>query len=405
GIGAVQVWFNWGADINVGQMEVMQRVTQILNNLPPGILQPFIVKFDVSNIPAAFVTVSGGNLDERGLYDLAFNTIAPQIEQLPNVAAATVEVVDALRRALPRMIGIPPGVKLGISFDQSVYIRQSIKNLIDQAIEGSVLAAAVILVFLRSVTSTLIISVAIPLSVLVTFITLYFTGQTLNIMTMGGLALGIGRLVDDSIVELENIQRHLNIGQSRWEAVLEAAREVAMPIFASTVTTVIVFLPIFFLVGIAKLLFIPLVFTITIALFTSFFVSRTVTPALCYKFVKPEHEAIRSLPAWLARFFEWSRDQYERLDAGYQELLAWALTHRRTLIVTVVLVFFGSLALVPLIGSEFIPVTDESQFRIFVRAPVGQRVGKPEQQVAEIERVLRETIKPSELDTVVSSIG
>ena len=523
GIGAVQVWFNWGADINVGQMEVMQRVTQILNQLPPGILQPFIVKFDVSNIPVAFVTVAGGNLDERALYDLAFNTIAPQVEQLPNVAAATVEggkvrqininldpallqgrglsildvvkavkasnlilpsgdlkagnldynvftnnqfktvepindvivkatpegtpvrvkdlgtvtdssdiqtnivrtdgrrsvylrvnkqpnantveVVDALRKAMPKMIGIPPGVKLGVSFDQSVYIRQSIKNLIDQAVEGSLLAAVVILLFLRNVTSTLIILVAIPLSVLVTFITLYFTGQTLNIMTLGGLALGIGRLVDDSIVELENIQRHLNTGQSRWEAVLEAAREVAMPIFASTVTTVVVFLPILFLVGIAKLLFIPLVFTITIALFTSFFVSRTVTPALCYKFVKPELEAQRSLPSWLARFMEWSRTQYERLDTRYQELLTWALAHRRTLIGTVVVIFVGSLALVPLIGSEFIPITDESQFRIIVRAPVGQRVEKTEQQVAEIERVLRETIKPSELDTVVSSVG
>src|SRR3989442_1193795 len=420
GIGAVQVWFNWGADINVGQMEVMQRVTQILNQLPSGILQPFIVKFDVSNIPAAFVTVSGGNLDERGLYDLAFNTIAPQVEQLPNVAAATVEggkvrqininldpamlqarglsildvvkavkasnlilpsgdlkagnldynvftnnqfktvepindvivkatpegtpvrvkdlgtvtdssdiqtnivrtdgqrsvylrvnkqpiantveVVDALRRALPKMIGVPPGVKLGVSFDQSVYIRQSIKNLIDQAIEGSVLAAAVILVFLRNVTSTLI-------------------------------------------------------------------------------------------------------FTITIALFTSFFVSRTVTPALCYKFVKPEREAQRSLPDWLAQFLEWSRGKYETMDTGYQMLLTWSLSHRRTLIGTVVLVFVGSLALGPLIGSEFIPITDESQFRIIVRAPVGQRVEKTEQQVAEIERDLRETIKPQELETVVSSVG
>ena len=523
GIGAVQVWFNWGADINTGQMEVMQRVTQILNQLPPGILQPFIVKFDVSNIPAAFVTVAGGDLDERALYDLAFNTIAPQLEQLPNVAAATVEggkvrqininldpallharglsildvvkavkasnlilpsgdikagnldynvftnnqfktvepindvivkataegtpvrvrdlgtvtdssdiqtnivrtdgrrsvylrvnkqpaantveVVDALRKVLPKMIGIPPGVKLGVSFDQSVYIRQSITNLIHQAVEGSILAAAVIFVFLRNFRSTMIISVAIQLSVLVTFITLYFTGQTLNIMTMGGLALGIGRLVDDSIVELENIQRHLNTGQSRWEAVLEAASEVAMPIFASTVTTVVVFLPILFLVGIAKLLFIPLVATITIALFTSFFISRTVTPALCYKFVKPEREAIRSMPPSLARFLEWSRAQYERLDVRYQELLTWTLAHRGRLIITVLVLFVGSLMLVPFLGSEFIPVTDESQFRIIVRAPVGQRVEKTEQQVAEIERVLRETISPAELDTVVSSVG
>jgi len=523
GLGAIQIWFNWGADINVGQMEVMQRVTQILNSLPPGILQPFIVKFDLSNIPVAVVTVAGGNLDERALYDLAFNTIAPQIEQLPNVAAATVEggkirqinlnldpgllkarglsildvvkavkasnlilpsgdlkagnldynvftnnqfktvepmndvivkvdqlgnpvrvrdlgtvtdssdiqtnivrndgqrgvylrvnkqpnantvqVVDALRAALPKMMGIPAGVTLGVSFDQSIYIRQSISNLMEQALHGSLLAAAIILVFLRNLTSTLIISVAIPLSILVTFIMLYFTGQTLNVFTLGGLALGVGRLVDDSIVELENIQRHLNTGQSRWEAVLEAAREVAMPIFASTVTTVVVFLPILFVVGIAKLLFIPLTFTIAIALFTSFFVSRTVTPALCYKFVKPEREAQQSMPAWWIRLMEWSRARYEAMDAGYQQLLSWALAHRRLLIGSILALFAASLALLPLIGTEFISVTDESQFRIYVRAPVAQRLEKTERQIAEIERVLRENIPPEELDTVVSSTG
>jgi len=523
GIGAVQIWFNWGTDINVGQMEVMQRITQILNTLPPGILQPFVVKFDVSNIPVAFVTVSGGNLDERALYDMAFNIIAPQIEQIANVAAATVEggkvrqininldpalltarglsildvvrsvkasnlilpsgdlkagnldynvftnnqftavepindvivkvnaqgnpvrvrdlgtvtdssdiqtnivrtdgqrsvylrvnkqpaantveVVNALRRALPKMVGMPPGVQLGVSFDQSVYIRLAIKNLMEQALEGSLLAAAIILVFLRNLTSTLIISVAIPLSILVTFIVLYFTGQTLNVFTLGGLALGVGRLVDDSIVELENIQRHLNTGQQRWDALLEAAREVAMPIFASTVTTVVVFLPIFFVVGIAKLLLIPLTLTIAIALFTSFFVSRTVTPALCFKYLKPEQEAHRSMPDWWRRFMNWSRGRYEAIDDRYQQMLSWALTHRRVLIGSVIMIFVGSLALVPAIGTEFIPVTDESQFRIVVRAPVGQRVEKTEQQVMEIERVLRETIRPDELETIVSSTG
>jgi multidrug efflux pump subunit AcrB len=523
GIGAVQIWFNWGADINVGQMEVMQRITQILNSLPPGILQPFIVKFDVSNIPVAFVTVSGNDLDERALYDLAFNTIAPQIEQIANVAAATVEggkvrqininldpallqarglsildvvktvkaanlilpsgdikagnldynvftnnqfktvepiadvvvkidqrgnpvrvrdlatvsdssdiqtnivrtdgkrsvylrvnkqpiantveVVDALRKALPQMIGIPPGVQLGISFDQSLYIRQSIQNLIEQALHGSLLAAAVILIFLRNLTSTLIISVAIPLSILVTFIVLYFTGQTLNVFTLGGLALGIGRLVDDSIVELENIQRHLNEERNRWTAIVNAAREVAMPIFASTVTTVVVFLPIFFVVGIARLLLIPLTLTIAIALFTSFFVSRTVTPALCYKFLEPEQDAHRSMPAWFVRIMEWSRMRYEALDQGYEQSLEWILRHRRVLIIGVVLIFAGSLALLPLLGSEFLPVSDESQFRIVLRAPVGQRVEKTEQQVAEVERVLRENIPPHELDTIVSSTG
>ena len=523
GIGAVQVWFNWGADINVGQMEVMQRITQILNSLPPGILQPFIVKFDVSNIPVAFVTASGGDLDERALYDLAYNTIAPQIEQISNVAAATVEggkirqininldpallqarglsildvvsavkasnlilpsgdikagnldynvftntqfktvepindvvvkidqrgnpvrvrdvgvlsdssdiqtnvvrtdgkrsvylrvnkqpiantveVVDALRKAIPKMIGIPPGVQLGISFDQSIYIRQSIKNLIEQALHGSLLAAAVILLFLRNLTSTLIISVAIPLSILVTFIVLYFTNQTLNVFTMGGLALGIGRLVDDSIVELENIQRHLNVDRNRWDAIVNAAREVAMPIFASTVTTVVVFLPMFFIVGIARLLLIPLTLTIAIALFTSFFVSRTVTPALCYRFLKSEQEAHRSLPSWFVSIMQWSQRRYDALDEGYERSLRWVLTHRRTLLVSVVTIFVGSLMLLPFIGTEFLPVSDESQFRIVLRGPVGQRVEKTVDQVAEVERVLREKIPPDELEAIASSTG
>lgn len=523
GIGAVQIWFNWGTDINAGQMEVMQRVTQILNSLPPGILQPFIVKFDVSNIPVSLVTVSSEDLDERALYDLAYNTIAPQIEQIANVAAATVEggkirqininldpallnarslsildvvksvkaanlilpsgdikagnldynvftnnqfrtvdpiqdvivkvnqqgspvrvrdvgtvtdssdiqtnivrtdgaravylrvnkqpiantvaVVDALRAALPKMVGIPPSVKVGISFDQSIYIRQSIRNLAEQALHGSLLAALVILIFLRNLTSTLIISVAIPLSIMVTFIVLYFSGQTLNVFTLGGLALGIGRLVDDSIVELENIQRHLNTTRRRWDAILEAAREVAMPILASTVTTVVVFLPIFFVAGIARLLLIPLTITIAISLFTSFFVSRTVTPALCYKFLKPEQEAHRSMPPWFIRLFDWSRERYESLDRSYDESLRWVLAHRRLFITSVLLLFASSLALAPKIGTEFLPVSDESQFRIILRAPVGQRVEKTEQQVAEIERVLRAQIPAEELETIVSSTG
>lgn len=522
GIGAVQIWFNWGADINVGQMEVMQRITQILNQLPPGVLQPFVVKFDVSNIPVAFVTVKSDNLDERALYDLAFNTIAPQLEQINNVAAATVEggkirqlninldpallharglsildvvnavkasnvilpsgdikvgnldynvftnnqfksaepindvivkvdargnpvrvrdlatvtdssdiqtnivrtdgkkavylrvnkqpiantvqVVDMLRAQLPKLLGIPPGVELGISFDQSVYIRQSIQNLAEQALHGSALAALVILIFLRNVTATLIISVAIPLSILVTFIVMYFTDQTLNIFTLGGLALGIGRLVDDSIVELENIQRHLNHTPNRWMAILEAAREVAMPIFASTVTTVVVFLPIFFVVGIGRLLLIPLTITIAIALFTSFFVSRTVTPALCYKFLQPEVDRSGSEGGW-NRLLDWTRRRYDALDAGYQRSLTWALLHRGRVLTAIVALFIASLFLYPLIGSEFIPVTDESQFRIVVRAPVGQRVEKTEAQVAEIERVLLENIAPDEVETIVSSTG
>jgi multidrug efflux pump subunit AcrB len=167
----------------------------------------------------------------------------------------------------------------------------------------------------------------------------------------------------------------------------------------------VVFLPIFFVVGIAKLLMIPLTYAIAISLFTSFFVSRTVTPSLCYKFLKPEQEAHRSMPGWWKRLMAWSAARYEALDAGYQQTLEWVLSHRRLFIGGIVLLFVGSLLLLPFIGTEFLPVTDESQFRINVRAPVGQRVEKTEQQVAEIERVLIENIPPNERETIVSSTG
>ncbi|MBI3357741.1 MAG: efflux RND transporter permease subunit, partial [Nitrospirae bacterium] len=188
-------------------------------------------------------------------------------------------------------------------------------------------------------------------------------------------------------------------------AILEAAREVAMPIFASTVTTVVVFLPMFFVVGIARLLLIPLTVTIAIALFTSFFISRTVTPALCYKFLKPEQEAHRTMPGWFVRLMDWSRARYEYLDRSYEDSLRWVLGHRRVFITVVLLMFVGSLMLLPMIGTEFLPVSDESQFRIVLRAPVGQRVENTEQQVAAVERILRENIPADELETMVSSTG
>ena len=406
GISVVQVWFNYDADLNAGQNDIIQRIQQISNSLPSGIKQPFIIRADLSNIPVCLLTVSGGGFDERQLYDIAYNTIEPQIERINGVAAAnvdggkirqiavnlnrdllyakgisvldvvrsvndsnflmpsgdikigtidynmftnnqfqlvkpmedivvrkvgdvpvrvrdlgyvqdsseqqtsvvrvdgeravylrvnkqpsanTIEVVDGVRALLPKLDRVPPGVKVGLIFDQSTYIRQSIESLWHESVQGAALAFLVILIFLRSVLSTVIISIAIPLSIMCTLIAMYFLGQTLNIFTLGGLALAVGRLVDDSIVELENINRHLAMpGKDRRTAVLDAAREVAMPIFVSTITTIVVFLPTVFLEGQAKLLFIPLTFTISFSLFASFLVSRTVTPLMCLRLLKPK---------------------------------------------------------------------------------------------------------------------
>ena len=475
GFSLVIVQFVWGTDIDAALTEVVQRINQIINTLPPGVQQPFIVKSDLSNIPVCVVTVSGGGLDERALYDLAYNTIEPQFERLPGVASAnvdggkirqitinldrdrlyskglsvnevtravndanfllpsgdvkvgsfdynvftnnqfsvvepmediivrrtgttpirlrdvgrvedsaetqvsivrvngersvylrinkqpganTVEVVDAVKATLPKLFGVPPGVNVNLSFDQSTYIRQSIQSLWHEAAVGSILAFLVILVFLRSFVSTIIISIAIPLSLLLTMIAMYFLGQTLNIFTLGGLALAVGRLVDDSIVELENINRHLDMpGTPRRKAVLDAAREVAMPIFVSTITTIVVFLPTVFLEGQSRLLFIPLTFTISFSLFASFLVSRTVTPLLCLQWLRSEHEATehRGLRGRLDKVFAWSGSILNRLDAFYQRSLEWSLDHRRALIGAILAMVASSLVLLPFVGTEFFP--------------------------------------------------
>src|SRR5919206_4617518 len=342
GFSSVSVFFQYGTNLDNAQFEVSQRVAQIMNTLPPGIQQPFILKFDVTNIPVVNVAMSAEGLDEKQLYDLAYNTIEPQIERIKGVASATVAggkireievkvqpgantvaVVDAVRAALPKLRGVPPNVELAVSFDQSAYIRAAISSLEHEAVQGGVLAVLVILLFLVSFSATGIIAVAIPLSIVATFVLLYFTGQTLNVFTLGGLALGVGRLVDDSIVELENIHRHLAMGQDRREAVLNAAQEVAMPIFVSTITTIVVFFPVVFLVGVAKNLFLPLALTIAFALIMSFFVSRTVTPLLCLRHLRAEgHEATaRGLGGHVTRTLE-------RLDDAYAGALAWVLRNR-----------------------------------------------------------------------------
>src|SRR5213594_4884734 len=533
GLSTVRLWMNWGADVNNGQTEVIQRIQQILNSLPTGIKQPFIVRYDLSNIPVCLVTASGGGLDERQLYDLTYNAIEPQLERLGGVASAsidggkvrqitvnlnrdqlyakgvsivdvvsavnsanfllpagdmkagrldynlytnnqfaivppmenivvrtvgpngvpihvkdlgyvadshetqtsivriddergvflsvnkqpganTIAVVDQVKKLLPKLLGVPPGVKVGITFDQSTYIRRAIESLWDEAIQGSVLAFVVILVFLRSLTSTLIISIAIPLSILLSFICMYFLGQTLNVFTLGGLALAVGRLVDDSIVELENINRHLNIPDTpRRKAVLDAAREVAMPIFAATITTIIVFVPTVFLEGQIKLLFIPLTFTISISLFASFLVSRTVTPLLALRVLRPEQPVDPASRRVKDRVFRLSQRFFDGMETLYQRLLEWALGRRGLVVGWVAVAFAGSMFLVlapwfglkPLIGTEFFPPSDEAQFRINAKAPIGTRIEETERIVKGMESIIRATLRPEELTSVVTNVG
>ncbi|HUN67101.1 MAG TPA: efflux RND transporter permease subunit [Bacteroidota bacterium] len=522
GISQVRINFNWNANLDVGLVDVVQRVNRIFTQLPTGVTQPIALRFDITQLPVCNLAVSG-NIDPRDLYDLGLNVIEPQIEHVSGVASAqvlggrireihvtldrtrlqalqlpvmdvfnavansnlilpsgdlktgkldytlqtesrfnvvkpmgdiviktvrgipirvrdvghvddsyqeeteiirvngkpgltlrvqklaganTVDVVDNVLHALPKLTGIPPGVKITLSFDQSLYIRQTISGLQREAFLGAVLAMAVILLFLRNVRGTLIIIVAIPLSILITFIWFRFGGVTLNIMTFGGLALAVGRLVDDSIVELEAISRHYNHprpNESRLQQTLAAAKEVAAPIFVSTLTTVIVFLPIVFLTGIAKLLFIPLTITITVALFGSFFVSRSVTPLMCLNYLPPEKALDRGSQKLPDRIRVWAHDTLDKIDAVYRRWLQWTLSHRRMVITLIVVFALASLVLFKFIGTEFFPDQDEGQFMITVKLPVGTRVEVTDQYMRQIEEILRQDVP--EIQAVISDAG
>jgi CzcA family heavy metal efflux pump len=316
----------------------------------------------------------------------------------------TIQVVEDVRKVLPRIQKmLPPGVTMLELFDQSVYIRNSIKNLQHEALIGAALAVMVILIFLRNLRSTMIVSLSIPISIVCAFVLLYFNNLSLNVFTLGGLALGVGRLVDDAIVVLENIYRHRSAGQSPSEAAIQGSGEVGLAVLASTVTTIVVFLPVAFITGIAKLLFTPLALTVAFSLIASYFVSLTVIPVLSRKYLHPEaDEILPSSPTTLQRLKWRLKLMFDRIDSGYQSLLGWALRHRKTVILSVVLVLLGSLPLYFFIGTEFFPSMDESQFRFWVQLPVGTRLEESGRVASRMEEVIQQTLGPETRATQVN---
>ncbi|PKN63765.1 MAG: AcrB/AcrD/AcrF family protein [Deltaproteobacteria bacterium HGW-Deltaproteobacteria-15] len=302
----------------------------------------------------------------------------------------TIQVVDDVRKAMPKIKKLlPPGVEMLELFDQSVYIRNSIKNLQHEALIGAVLAVLVILIFLRNVRSTLIVSLSIPISIVCAFSLLYFSKLSVNMFTLGGLALGVGRLVDDAIVVLENIYRHRSAGESPEQAAIQGSGEVGMAVLASTITTIVVFLPVVFITGIAKLLFTPLALTVAFSLIASYFVSLTVIPVLSRKYLHPETEDVLPSSPTSIQSLKWRlKSGFDRIDAGYQSVLTWTLRRRKSVVVCVLAVLIGSLPLYFFIGSEFFPSMDESQFRFWVQLPVGSRLEESERVAAQMEEII-----------------
>jgi HAE1 family hydrophobic/amphiphilic exporter-1 len=319
-------------------------------------------------------------------------------------AANTIQVVDGVKALLPRVFGMPRGVKLKAIFDQSQYIRAAVASLEHEAVSGAVLASLMILIFLGSFRSTFAIFLSIPLSILAGAFGLYFEDQTINIMTLGGFALAIGRLVDDSVVVLENINRHLAMGKAPRDAAREGAEEVALAVMASTITTIIVFFPVMFLAGVTRYLFSALALAVVLSMIASYVMAMTVIPIYCARFFTVE--SARSMEAGAKRgLFGWFDRGYNKLARAYQKVLVRSLDHKWIVIALISVLFVGTMSLYPRLGTELFPATDGGQFIINIRAPLGSRIEITDELCARLERVIRQVIPPSELSTIVANLG
>lgn len=318
--------------------------------------------------------------------------------------ANTLHVIDSLRAALDEILTrLPETINLDLVMDQTVFVRQAIRTLVQEGLFGAGLAAVMILLFLGNVRSTLVIMLALPLSVLSALIGLAMTGDSINAMTLGGLALVIGKLVDDGIVVLENTTRHLEGGLPSQEAALRGATEIAFPLLSATLTAMVVFVPVVLMSGIGRFLFGPLALTVVFAMTASYLLALTVVPvgtAWLFRAGGGSHAAVR-YPRWYRPF----RSAFDRLQAGYASVLAHTLRSGPLVVGGAVVLFVGSLALIPRLGTELFPSSDTGQLTITLRAPSGLRVELTEALVERIETTIRREIPARDLKMVISNIG
>jgi len=325
--------------------------------------------------------------------------------------ASTLSIVSAVRAALPKIAAtLPPQLVMRTLLDQSLFVRASLVGVLREGLIAGALTSILILVFLGSWRSTLIICVSIPLSILTSVLILSALGETINIMTLGGLALAVGILVDDATVEIENIERQLGLGKDLRQAILDGAQQIAVPAFVSTICISIVFVPMFFLSGVPRYLFVPLAEAVVFALLASYFFSRTIIPTLVMFLLRKEVERHRRPEAeqqrgWFERLHQRFEHAFQRLQHGYSNILQLCLD-RRLLFATCFLVFCAaSVLLLPTLGNDFFPTVDAGQFRLHVRAKTGTRIEETARLVDQIERSIRNKIPASELSGILDNIG
>ena len=325
--------------------------------------------------------------------------------------ASTLDVVKSIKRELTGYsASLPPGLKLTLFFDQSLYVDASIQGVLREALIAACLTAIMILLFLGNWKSTLIIAISIPLSILVSVLLLSALGETINIMTLGGLALAVGILVDDATVEIENINRNLAMGKETVQAILDGAQQIAVPAFVSTLCICIVFLPMFFLSGVARYLFVPLAEAVSFAMLASYMWSRTIVPTMAMYLLSSEDEYIPEehrgeKPGFLRRYQQGFERQFERFRDWYRNALGRVLENSLLFAGCFLVFCLLSGCLVFVLGRDFFPSVDAGQIRLHFRARTGLRIEETARLADQIDAVIRQTIPSKELQTILDNLG
>ena len=354
-------------------------------------------------------TVRDGNPPQQNIVHVDGNRSVLMMV-LKNGYTSTLDIIAGIKKkAAAYKDSLPDTLKIGFVGDQGVFVAASIEGVVREGIIAAALTSVMILLFLGSWRSTVIIATSIPLAVFGSIIMLAAIGETLNIMTLGGLALAVGILVDEATVTIENINWHLEQGKEVRPAILDGAQQIVVPAFVSLLCICIVFIPMFFLQGIPRFLFVPMAEAVIFAMIWSFILSRTLVPTMAMYLLKPhQHEHGAALPptrnplVWFQRGFERG---FENFRSGYRDLLTLALHHRPTFVVAFLAFVVASFAMVPYLGQNFFPSVDAGQILMHVRSQVGTRVEENAYHFADIQKAIRKIIPPDQIDTITDNIG
>jgi multidrug efflux pump subunit AcrB len=375
-----------------------------LNNLPVRSVNGAVVFVrDVAQVRDGFSVQT--NIVSAG------NRRASLLTVLKGGGASTIDVVRRVKEMLPKIQAtLPKELEVTTLFDQSIFVKAAIDGVAREALIAAGLTALMILIFLGSWRSTVIVATSIPLSILTSLIILWFLGYTINIMTLGGLALAVGILVDDATVEIENIHRNLAMGKPITQAILDGAQQIAVPAFVSTLAICIVFVPVVFLQGAVQFLFTPMALAVVLAMLASYFLSRTLVPTMVQALLAGEAARYSEGEEHRGADIFWRvhgsfNARFEKLREKYRGALEWALRHRRLVLIEFAIVFVSSGFVALLTGQDFFPLVDAGQFRLHVRAPAGTRLEQTDQIFNAVEAAIRRIVPPDETALVLHNIG